>query len=517
MASHDSSIRSAARATYSGYRRIPIRWRLAGGSAVLTCIILASFAVIVGSLTGRQVRYQFDEQQEKAISELSKSLSGKLRFDPNGLYLDWTNVKVDLGSFAGANRAQIRIFNSYTGFPLGNQTQIRGAKAPLQQSLFNQIPGLNSGYYISDGYRVGVHQLGVKPHGSVTLLYALPLSDLDHTLSRVDVFLLFGVVGGTALALLAGLFVSARAMRPIVELTDAAREIERTRDPSKRLPRPEAEDEIAELARTLEGMLGALDAAREDTEAMLDRQREFVADASHELRTPLTSVLANLELLTEELGGEQAETAEAALRSTRRMRRLVGDLLLLARADARRVQPHRPTDVGEVLVEAAAELGPVAESHELVISAEPVVVQGVRDELHRLVLNLLENAVRHTPPGTKIEASTRAGEDGEAVLVVEDSGPGISDDLADRVFERFVRGGGDGGRGSGLGLAIVRSVAQSHGGTVTLSAPAEGTGARFEIRIPMTGGVAAGEATADVAGQTSTTTGRTIGRRRNRS
>ena len=109
-----------------------------------------------------------------------------------------------------------------------------------------------------------------------------------------------------------------------------------------------------------------------NTEAMLDRQREFVADASHELRTPLTSVLANLELLTEELEGEQAETAEAALRSTRRMRRLVGDLLLLARADARRVQPHRPTDVAEVLIEAAAELGPMAERHELSIAAEPV-------------------------------------------------------------------------------------------------------------------------------------------------
>ena len=95
-------------------------------------------------------------------------------------------------------------------------------------------------------------------------------------------------------------------------------------------------------------MLGALDAARGETEAMLDRQREFVADASHELRTPLTSVLANLELLAEELDGEQAETAEAALRSTRRMRRLVGDLLLLARADAKRMAPHRPTDLADV-------------------------------------------------------------------------------------------------------------------------------------------------------------------------
>jgi signal transduction histidine kinase len=92
---------------------------------------------------------------------------------------------------------------------------------------------------------------------------------------------------------------------------------------------------------------------------MLERQREFIADASHELRTPLTSVLANLELLGEELGGEQAESAQAALRSTRRMRRLVGDLLLLARADARREQPRRMLDLAGVLTEAAAELGPM--------------------------------------------------------------------------------------------------------------------------------------------------------------
>src|SRR5581483_11163417 len=201
-----------------------------------------------------------------------------------------------------------------------------------------------------------------------------------------------GVLGGTVLALLAGLATAQRAMRPIAELSDAAREIERTRDPHRQLPHPDAEDEVAELARTLEAMLGSLGAARAETEATLDRQRQFVADASHELRTPLTSVLANLELLTEELEGEQAETAEAALRSTRRMRRLVGDLLLLARADARRVQPHRPTNVAEVLIEAAAELGPMAERHELSIAAEPVIVDGVRDELHRLVLNLLENA-----------------------------------------------------------------------------------------------------------------------------
>src|ERR1700722_8580960 len=352
MASPGSYTRSAARATYSAYRSVPIRWRLAGGSAALTFVILACFAAIVGVLTNRQVRTQFNDQQSSAVNQLSGELNGKLQYT-GGLYLDWRKTKVSLSDFAGADDAQIRIFDSSDGNLLGTQREItiKGEKAPVTGGLFAAAPSGTSGTFVQSGYRVAVRHLSVKPSGQVTLLYAVPLSDVDHTLGRVEVFLALGVLGGTIMALLAGLFVSGRALRRLVEPTQAAGEIERTRDPTLHVPHPEADDEIAELARTLEGMLAALDSARNDTQTMLDRQREFVADASHELRTPLTSVLANLELLTEELEGEQSETAEAALRSTRRMRRLVGDLLLLARADARRVQPHRPTNVAEVLIE----------------------------------------------------------------------------------------------------------------------------------------------------------------------
>ena len=208
-----------------------------------------------------------------------------------------------------------------------------------------------------------------------------------------------------------------------------------------------------------------------------------MADASHELRTPLTSLLANLELLGEELDGEQADTAQAALRSARRMRRLVGDLLLLTRADARRTQSRGPTDLADVLLEAASELGPMAEDHELSIDAQPAVVPGVKDDLHRLTLNLIENAARHTPPGTHIRAST-AVENGAAILIVEDDGPGVPPELGPRVFERFVRGADTGTRGSGLGLAIVQAVAEAHGGTVSLEHPDAGPGTRFVITIP---------------------------------
>jgi signal transduction histidine kinase len=313
-------------------------------------------------------------------------------------------------------------------------------------------------------------------------------------------------------------------MRPVAQLTDAAREIERTRDPSGRLPHPQAEDEVAELARTLEDMLAALDAERSTTEATLLRQREFVADASHELRTPLTSVLANLELLAEELDGDQADTAQAALRSTRRMRRLVGDLLLLARADAHRDHTLRSTDLAEVLTEVAAELGPMTEDHELTIDAEPAVVFGTRDDLHRLALNLIENALRHTPPGTHVRASTRTLH-GEAVLTVDDDGQGIPVELRERMFERFVRGGDSSppARGSGLGLAIVRAVAEAHHGTVSFMdrSDSAASGTTFVIRIPAATvdpePHALEQHEGELTAQTSTTTGSTIGRRRSRS
>ncbi len=479
MASLGSYTRSAAQATFSAYRRIPIKWRLAGGSAMLTCVILASFAAIVGVLTDRQIRGQFNDEVRNNAQQLAQELH--LKWISNSGNLNCNKQEVSLKDYTSAEHVQIRIFNQ-AGSLLCTQKDVRvkGVKVLPATPSFD-LPA-REGSYQEAGYFVVAQQIPVQGF-PVWLLYARPLSDTDHTLARVRGILLLGVLGGTVLALLGGLATAARAMRPIKQLTEAAREIERTRDPTLRVPLPASEDEVAELAGTVDNMLGALEAARADTHEALERQREFVADASHELRTPLTSLLANLELLGEELDGEQADTAQAALRSARRMRRLVGDLLLLARADARRIQARGPTDLADVLLEAASELGPMAEDHELSIDAQPAVVPGVKDDLHRLTLNLIENAARHTPPGTHIRAAT-AVENGTAILTVEDDGPGIPPELRLRVFDRFVRGTQTGGRGSGLGLAIVRAVAESHGGAVTLEHPAGGSGARFVITIP---------------------------------
>jgi signal transduction histidine kinase len=275
-------------------------------------------------------------------------------------------------------------------------------------------------------------------------------------------------------------------MRPISGLTRAAREVARTRNPDVTLPKPQANDEVSDLAHTLEDMLRELSAARGESEAALERQRDFVADASHELRTPLTSILANLELLEAELDGEAREMAGSALRSSQRMRRLVADLLLLARADAGRRAPRGPLDLSVVAREAVTEAGPMAAGHTLSLDVpEPVPIEGAADDLHRLVANLIENALVHTSSGTPVTVSTRARE-GEAVLEVADRGPGVPPAMRERVFERFARGRGDSaaGGGSGLGLAIVRAVAEAHGGRVRLL-DAEGGGARFVVTLPL--------------------------------
>jgi signal transduction histidine kinase len=450
--------------------RLPIRTRLAAVSALLTFVILCAFAVAIGSLTVHRIRADFNRQVLDAANRLPTQLKISVVARRHVI------IEPALGYFASSpDHTVLRIFAE--GGAVIDQAP---PKAPMLGQPRLEPRDVN-------GYRVVSRPAIVTengdPVGQVFVQYARRVSDTEATVKRVELFLVMGVLAGTALALLAGMALARRAMAPIAELTSTAAEIARTRDPSRGVPEPAADDEVAELARTLEGMLRELDAARGETEMMLMRQRQFVADASHELRTPLTSVLANLELLAESLRGDQGEAARSALRSSQRMRRLVADLLLLARTDVGRVVKRERCNLAQVVVEAAAELGPVSGEHDISLDVHPAVVEASGDELHRLTINLLENALRHTPQGTAIRVSTGIAADGSAQLVVEDEGPGVPPELASDIFRRFVRGSGDRGGSFGLGLAIVQAVAHSHGGTVTLE-QSERKGARFVVRLP---------------------------------
>jgi signal transduction histidine kinase len=454
----------------SNFRRLPVRLRLAVISASLTFAILALFAIVVAVSAARQVHSEFDDDLRGTASDLKGKLIQPTLEGPQ-VFNDKRAVRA-----AASGRGVIWIF------------------------LPNHDPIANPGAADLGEPRAGIRDYGdyrvvavpVLSPGGVTvgyLQYGKPRDGVRHTLGRIQLFLALGVVGGTVLAFFAGLALARRAMSPIAALTAAASEIAQTRDPTRELPKPEADDEVADLANTLEEMLHALDASRAETEGALSRQREFVADASHELRTPLTSILANLEMLEAELDGDHRDMAGSALRSSRRMRRLVADLLLLARADAGRGGFTELLDLGAVVSEAAAEAAPVAAGHELSLDlpngngGEPLV-NGVADDLHRLALNLIENALAHTPPGTEVTVHL-AGGTGGAVLTVADAGPGIPPEMRERIFDRFVRGDAEcAGGGSGLGLAIVRAVAERHGGSVEVG-ESEAGGASFTVRLPL--------------------------------
>ena len=200
MASLGSYTRSAARATFSAYRRIPIRWRLAGGSALLTCVILASFAALVGVLTDRQLRGQFDDQVRSNAAQLAQKLH--LKWKSNSGFLD-CNQTVSLKDYASAEHVQIRIFNQ-AGVVLCDQSSVRvnGVKFIPATPSFS-VPS-KEGAVQESGYWGVAQQVPVQ-ESPVWLLYSRPLSDVDHTVARVRLILLLGVVGGTLLALLAGL------------------------------------------------------------------------------------------------------------------------------------------------------------------------------------------------------------------------------------------------------------------------------------------------------------------------
>ena len=467
--------RATARPSAS-FDRLPIRVRLAGVSSLLTFVILCAFAVAIGSLTVHRIRADFNRQ----VLDTAEQLPSQLHISSEPF-----RITPPLQDFASrADHAIIRIIT------------LGGTVAAREPSNAPPLGPPQVEANTVRGYRVLsrpalVFNAAGEPVGRVIIEYGRPVSDTEATVKRVELFLLLGVLAGSGLALLAGMAIARRAMAPIAMLTTTAAEIARTRDPSRGVPQSQAEDEVSELARTLEGMLRELDAARGETEAMLARQRRFVADASHELRTPLTSVLANLELLAESLRGDQGDAARSALRSSQRMRRLVADLLLLARTDVGRVVLREPCDLAQIVVEAAGELGPVSIEHEISLDVRPAIVEAARDELHRLTINLLENALRHTPPGTEIRVSTATTADGQVELVVEDNGPGVSPELQATLFERFVRGAGDRGGSFGLGLSIVKAVAESHGGSVTLESavrahgPDGRVGARFVVRLPL--------------------------------
>ncbi len=293
------------------------------------------------------------------------------------------------------------------------------------------------------------------PEGSVWQV-AASLGDLHNTLKQLLLVLAAVCLGGILLAAALGLLVSRAALAPVRRLTGASEEVASTLDLAHRIP-VRSGDELGRLAKSFNTMLSALERARL-------AQRQLVSDASHELRTPLTSVRANLDALAlgDMLSPQERERAVAAAQAQLlELTVLVGDLVDLSKTEVEEVEVE---DVRlDLAVAAALKRARLhAPQVQFALVADPCLVRAAPARLDRAIVNLLDNAIKWSPPAGVVEVLVKAGR-----LEVRDHGPGIAAEDLPRVFDRFYRARSARARpGSGLGLAIVRQFAETHGGTV---------------------------------------------------
>lgn len=317
---------------------------------------------------------------------------------------------------------------------------------------------------------------------------------IDRELDRLNRWLIGLVLFALSLfgaVAIGGSWLVSRALQPLEKMSQTAASIS-TENLSQRIDMTAIDEELAQLATTLNGTFARL-------ESSFNRQAAFTADASHELRTPLTTLLGRLELMLMQLkaGGEQpaqkfTEELQICFRAAQRMKGLVEQLLLLAKADAGKLpfEPHS-FDLSGVVEECLELLAPLAAAKELQVQAtlKPAEVLGDPQLLAQVAMNLVTNAIQHNHPQGALQVDLKE-EDSAVVLQVTDHGPGIPLAEQSRIFERFFRADASRSReagGNGLGLAITKSIVQLHNGEITL-ASTPGAGTTVRVRLPRGGG-----------------------------
>ena len=336
----------------------------------------------------------------------------------------------------------------------------------------------------TSGDRLRLYVLPIGPDGAEG--YVLTWSSLRRVDGSVLFlrFLVVGIVlGGVVVAAGASVAVAGRALQPIAGMTRTARAIAASRGFSRRLDEPARLDELGQLARTFNEMLASLE------EAYRSQQR-FVADAAHELRAPLTAILGNVDLLAHipDMPAEERAEALAYLDGeARRLSRIVGELLTLARADAGQTLERRPVELDRVVLDALAEMRPLAEDHRLELKDfEPATVSGDADRLKQLLLNLLDNSLKYTPSEGRISVTLKRSPS-EALLTVRDTGVGIPPQDLPHIFDRFYRADPARSRdpgGTGLGLAITKWIVDQHEGDIFVES-AVGRGTTVTVHLPL--------------------------------
>ena len=428
------------------------RLALVAAAAVALAVVLASVTTYV--VVRDQLRETVDEALQDRAEEISRQPLDRVFFGPGP----------ELGE-AGGYPQLVRSD--------GETLVRRGAtlRLPVDDRVLEVTRG-DSDAFARDANVDGTHvRVLTRPYlPDYALQVARPLTEVDHTLDRIRLFLIIIAAGGIAVAAALGLLVARAALAPVRRLTTATENVTETGDLSERIESG-GQDELGRLAVSFNSMLGALEESNK-------RQRQLVSDASHELRTPLTSLRTNIEVLARDQSmkpKDREQLLHDVVAELTEMTSLITELVELARGDA---QPPEMEEVrldllvGDLLDRARRNAPHVEFDAQL----DETTVHGAASTIERAVWNLLDNAAKWSPEGSRVEVKVADGE-----VVVRDHGPGIDEEDLPKVFDRFYRAPAARGRpGSGLGLAIVRQVAEALGGRV-VAERAEGGGTLMRV------------------------------------
>jgi two-component system, OmpR family, sensor histidine kinase MprB len=428
------------------------RLALVAAAAVALAVVLASVTTYV--VVRDQLRETVDEALQDRAEEISRQPLDRVFFGPGP----------ELGE-AGGYPQLVRSD--------GETLVRRGAtlRLPVDDRVLEVTRG-DSDAFARDANVDGTHvRVLTRPYvPDYALQVARPLTEVDHTLDRIRLFLIIIAAGGIAVAAALGLLVARAALAPVRRLTTATENVAETGDLSERIESG-GQDELGRLAVSFNSMLGALEESNK-------RQRQLVSDASHELRTPLTSLRTNIEVLARDQSmkpKDREQLLHDVVAELTEMTSLITELVELARGDA---QPAEREEVRlDLLVADLLDRARRNAPHvEFDAQLDETTVHGAASTIERAVWNLLDNAAKWSPEGSRVEVKVADGE-----VVVRDHGPGIDEEDLPKVFDRFYRAPAARGRpGSGLGLAIVRQVAEAHGGRV-VAERAEGGGTLMRV------------------------------------
>ncbi|MBF9070861.1 sensor histidine kinase [Streptacidiphilus fuscans] len=475
--------------------RISLRLRLLALLVALVALgLTVSDTLVLGSVRDNQMQRvdsqlaRFGQQMERvALNPVRRPLTPGIR---RGAWLpsQYVTVPVDAdGSYGQLQAQQLDAGDPKPVLPTLDPTSLAAAMG----SPFTVGADHGGGQW-----RVLILPVAKRPGSGV--LVATSLDDTDAMITRLNEGFL--AVGAAVLLLLtvAGFFAVRTGLKPLRRIEETAEAIAAGHPLSHRVPDSEAEQhtEVGRLARSLNSMLAQIESAFAERTRSEDRMRRFVADASHELRTPLAGIRGFAELYRMGALATDADvkrTMERIESEAVRMSGLVEDLLMLARLDEQRPLQLAPMDLRTLAIDALHDTTALDPTREVSLTGPAGVptpgaalVLGDEARLRQVVTNLVGNAVKHTPAGTAVRIGVGTI-DGEGVLEVGDQGPGLTEEQAAKVFERFYRVDAsrsrrDGG-GAGLGLAIVSALTTAHGGRVELMT-APGAGATFRVSLP---------------------------------